>query len=293
MKKFFGVSCCFLFMFFCAGSGAGSGAYALDAQKPAAAGEVAGTKTASEGPRIALKVPISSPHFSQVPVALVNDDPVIVEDLLQALGAMHASRDDDKTTTGAIDYARVLDRLINSRLVIQEAINVGLDELPESKNAMETNARAALAGLLMDDLSKDAKASPAEVEERLKKMVEEWKITSVLFEKEDDAKAMYDAIKAGKPFDELAKKAVEDKKAKGGGEGEYMKPAALLPEVAAAASALEAGSVSPVIKLGSGKGSTLRNRQARGQAVSRNTRGADEGGGGCSGSRKIPGDKRV
>jgi parvulin-like peptidyl-prolyl isomerase len=248
MKTFFGVLFCFLFTFFAAGGSAS----ALDVQQPAATGEGAGTKKVSEGLRITLRVPLSSPLFSQVPVALVNDDPISMEDLVQALGASHAGKDDDKTKAGAIDYTKILDRLINARLAAQEAMNIGLDELPECKDALETNARAALSGLLMDELSKDVKADPSEVEERLKKMVEEWKITSVLFEKEDDAKTMEDAIKAGKPYGELAGKAVADKKAQGGGEGEYMKPQQMLPEIASVVSAMEVGSVSPVIKLGSG-----------------------------------------
>jgi parvulin-like peptidyl-prolyl isomerase len=249
MKKILGIVFCVLLVY----SAAGRASFALDAQKPAAAGEGAGTKKASEGATITLKVPLSSPLFSQFPVAVVNDDPVSVADLLQALGAVHEGRGNEKTKTEATDYKEVLDRIINARLISQEAANIGLDQLPEVKDAVEKNGRAALADLVRDDISKNVKADPSEVEARLKKMVEEWKIVSVLFEKEDDAKAMSDAIKAGKPFGELAKKAVKDKKAKGGGEGEYMKPRTLLPEIESAGSALEVGAVSPVIKLGSGK----------------------------------------
>jgi hypothetical protein len=226
---------------------------ARDASQPPKTGEVAGTKTASEGIKITMRVPIASPLFSQFPVALVNDEPITMDDLLRTIGTQHAGKDDNKTKTGAIDYTKMLDRVINARLVSQEATNIGLDEQPEFKNAVESNAKATLAGLLMDDLSKDVKAEPSKVEERLKQMVEERKIASVLFEKEDDAKAMEDALKAGKPFDELAKKAIADKKATGNGEGEYLKPKDLLPEVVSAVSGLEVGSVSPVIKLGSGK----------------------------------------
>ena len=249
MKKIFGIVFCVLLLFFAAGRAS----FALDAQKPAAAGEGAGTKKASEGARITLKVPLSSPLFSQFPIALVNDDPVTVADLLQALGSVHEGRGDEKTKTEATDYKEILDRLINARLVSQEAANIGLDQSPDVKDALEKNGRAALADLVRDDISKNVKADSSEVEARLKKMVEEWKIVSVLFEKEDDAKAMADAIKAGKPFGELAEKAVKDKKAKGGGEGEYMKPRDLLPEIVSAGSALKVGDVSPVIKLGSGK----------------------------------------
>lgn len=249
MKTFFGVVFCLLFMFFATANAAP----ARDTKQTQKTGETAGTKTASEGVKMTLRIPITSPLFSQFPVALVNDEPIRMADLVQSIGASHAGKEDDKTKAGAIDYTKILDRLINARLISQEATNIGLDEQIEFKDAVESNEKSTLAGLLMDDLSKDVKADPAKVEERLKSMVEELKITSVLFEKEDDAKAMEEAIKAGKPFAELAKKAVEDKKATGGGEGDYLKPKDLLPEVVSVVPALEVGSVSPVIKLGSGK----------------------------------------
>lgn len=249
MKTFFGVLFCLLFMFFATGSTAP----AREANQPAKTGEAAETKTTSGDVRITLRIPITSPPFSQFPIALVNDEPISIEELARAIGTAHAGRTDDEKKAGTMDFTKILDRLVNARLVAQEAVNIGFDEQPEYKDALETNARAALAGLLMDDLSKDVKAEPSEVQERLKSMVEEWKITSVLFEKEDDAKTMEAAIKAGKPFDELAKKAVADKKATGGGEGDYLKPKDLLPEAASAVQALKIGSVSPVIKLGSGK----------------------------------------
>ncbi len=82
--------------------------------------------------------------------------------------------------------------------------------------------------------------------------MKEWKIKSVLFEKEDAAKKMEEEIKEGKSFDEVAQKVVSDGTAKGGAESTYMGRKELLPGVAEAVSKMSVGSVSSIIPVGSG-----------------------------------------
>jgi len=83
--------------------------------------------------------------------------------------------------------------------------------------------------------------------------VVEWKLKSLFFEKEDDAKAMAEAIKSGKSFDELAEKAVADKKAKSIEEGAYVRPETLANYVVDTISSMGTGSVSPILRVQSGK----------------------------------------
>jgi hypothetical protein len=64
---------------------------------------------------------------------------------------------------------------------------------------------------------------------------------------------MADALKAGKSFDELAEKAVAEKKAKGIDEGSYTKPKDLLPHIQEIVSSMPTGSTSPVVKVKAGK----------------------------------------
>jgi hypothetical protein len=226
-------------------------AFALDEKQSEMSSRAPEAKTAPV--EIQLKVPASDPLFSRFPIATVNDDVIRMDELTEALASSHAEKSKQAGGAGKIDYTRILDRLINIRLIAQEAANIGLDELPEFKSETEANTLATSADLVMKEISKDAKADPREVEKRFKELVVEWKIKSVMFEKEDDAKAITDAMKAGKNFDELTKKAIDEKKAKGGEQGEYLKPKDLLPQIAAAASVLEVGAVGPVIKLASEK----------------------------------------
>jgi hypothetical protein len=245
MKTISSTIWCILFMFFSIVTTAS----ALDAIQPDVISGSTTTKTATKEIQFILKVPAASPLFSRFPIATVNDDVIRMDELTNALAASHESRQEGGSHAGKIDYMRMLDRLINIRLVAQEATNIGLDELPEFKSETEENARRVLTAMVMNEISREAKADPAVVEKKYKEMVVEWKIKSVLFENVDNAKAMSDAIKTGKSFDEMAKSARDDKKATGGEQGDFFKPMDMNPGIAVVVSTLDVGGVSPVIKL--------------------------------------------
>ncbi len=207
----------------------------------------------SDSLRIDLSVPVLSPLFENVPIARVNDEVIRLKDMGEALASSHEGRMDAGKQAAKIDFSVILKRLINVRLIVQEAREMGMDDLPEVKNALESYQKNVMRSLLLEDIAKDAKADEAEVEKLRREMVREWKVKSVFFEKEENAKKMEEAIKAGKDFDELAAKAIEDKSATGRGEGGYVKAKDLLPDVFKVVSGMEVGAVSPVIKVGSGK----------------------------------------
>jgi len=202
--------------------------------------------------RVNLSVPVMSPLFENVPIAEVNDEVVTLKELGDALVSSHEGRTEGEKQAARIDFSTILKRLINVRLIVQEAREMGMDELPEVKEALKRNSNAVTRELLIEDIAKDVKADETEVEKFRREVVREWKIKSVFFEKEDDAKKMEEAIKAGKDFDELAAKAIEDKTAKGRGEGGYVKPKDLLPEIVKVVSEMKTGAVSPIVKVGSG-----------------------------------------
>jgi len=87
------------------------------------------------------------------------------------------------------------------------------------------------------------------VERRYRESIKEWKIKSILFQKEEDAKAMEGVLKGGKDFDETLKKSLSDKKGKGSEEGSYLKDKELWPEIAEAVSKMKIGSTSSVVKI--------------------------------------------
>ncbi len=201
---------------------------------------------------INLSVPLFSPLFSKFPAAKVNDEYITLQEVGDALVASHEERTEE-TAAQKVDYATILNRLINVKLIVQEARGMGMDELPEVTGPVGINDKQLRRELLLKEASKDAKADPKEVDAIYKDMVKEWKIRSVLFFQEEDAKKFLEEIKAGKSFDELAAKAVADKKAKGNEPEEFIKPAYLLPQVAEAVAAIKPGAVTAPIKIMAGK----------------------------------------
>ncbi|SPQ00539.1 conserved exported hypothetical protein [Candidatus Sulfobium mesophilum] len=206
----------------------------------------------SDVPSISISVPVMSPLFENVPIAEVNDEVIRLGELSSALTSSHEGRKEGGKQAARMDFSAILQRLINVRLIVQEAREMGMDELPAVKEAVKDHGQTTMRELLIEDITKDVKVDEAEVEKLRREVSKEWKIKSVLFEKEDDAKKMEEAIKSGKDFDEIAAKAIEDKTAKSRGEGGYVKAKDLLPDIAKVIAGMEIGAVSPVIKVGSG-----------------------------------------
>jgi parvulin-like peptidyl-prolyl isomerase len=184
-------------------------------------------------------------------VATVNDEPITLEEFNQELASLHAGVTEEKKV-GKTKESELLRRLINMRLIVQEARRIGLDELPEVKNMVDVYSRVTLRELLIERHLKDVRPDEKDVERLYKELTKEWKIKSVIFEKEDASKKMEEEIKAGGDFDEVAKRVVADGTAKGGEEGKYVKGKDLLPQIAQTVSKIEAGSISPIIQVGTG-----------------------------------------
>jgi len=183
-------------------------------------------------------------------VASVNDELITLDEFNYALTSSQKGAVGEKKVNKE-DEAELLQRLINARLIVQEAQKIGLDELPEVKNMIDVYARITLREQLMERTLKNVKVDEKEVEKLYKEAVKEWKLSSVVFEKEDDAKKMAEQLSAGKKFDELSKAYIAAGKAKGD-EAQYLKVKELNPHVVRAVSKMKPGSVSPVIPLQSG-----------------------------------------
>ena len=182
-------------------------------------------------------------------VATVNDETITLDEFNQEVSSSKMGKSAEGKKGSESELLR---RLINTKLIIQEARKIGLDELPEAKNMVDVFSRVTLRELLAERRLKDIKADGREVEKFYRELVKEWKIKSVVFEKEDAAKKMEEEIKGGKNFDEMAQKVVAEGTAKGGEESNYLSRRELLPQVGETISRLEVGSVSPVIPVGSG-----------------------------------------
>jgi parvulin-like peptidyl-prolyl isomerase len=174
-------------------------------------------------------------------VAVVNGEPITLSEFNQEGAGVEGEKRLD-----------LLQRLINSRLMIQEARRMGIDQLKELKDRVDVFAKVTLRERLLDRHIRDIKADGKEVEKVYRESIRELKIKSIFFDKEEDAKQMEGLLKDGKDFDGVLGKFLSEKKGKGSQEGVFLKNEALLPEIAEAVSKMNIGSVSPVIPIKSG-----------------------------------------
>jgi parvulin-like peptidyl-prolyl isomerase len=209
------------------------------------------TSVGAEQDTVTLKAPLFSPLFSSTPIASVNDEVITLEDVKESIGAMHADMKEGKAKSRR-DYAALLKRLINVRLILQEAKNIGLDELPETEQAVNAYEQRILIELVQKERVKDVKPDEKAAENIYRELVKEIKVASALFVKESDAREAESKIRAGAKFDEVIDRAVVDGTATGEKEGAYFKNKDMLPQVARAAAELTVGSVSSVIPVSSG-----------------------------------------
>lgn len=203
----------------------------------------------AEQSQIGLKVSLFSPLFDKTPVATVNDEPILLEELKTALMGVHQQATEGKTGLKK-DYLKVLNRIITTRLILAEAENMRLDEVPEIKTAVDAYRMDHLRDMLKARQLQDLKPDEKLVDQYYKAAVKEWKLRSLKFDKKEDADALVKDVKGGGNFDALANKLIDSHKAEGAKEGDYVRPKALLPYIANTVSAMKVGAVSGVLPIG-------------------------------------------
>ncbi len=179
-------------------------------------------------------------------VATVNDEPITLEEVNSVLGAAHAARFGEKKA-GRIDYSSIINRLINTRLIVLEGRNIGFDELPETKKAVRNYAQQTLMELLMERHVEGIEPNQEEITTVYEEIAEEWKIASVSFETEEAVKKFDEQIKSGKSFEETVKWAMAKGLTKDVSQAEYLKDRELTLPIAQLVSEMEIGSVSPIV----------------------------------------------
>jgi parvulin-like peptidyl-prolyl isomerase len=184
-------------------------------------------------------------------VASVNGEPITLDDLLRQVGSFHSRVAEAKVRKP--DVSALLDRIVNARLILQEARRIGLDQIPEFKSQVDSVRLNLVKSLLVRrQVEGITEGEPGAVERLYGEAVRELTIDSVLFRRQDDATAFSAAIKAGGDFKALAGKAVGAGKAQGGAGERSIKPADLRPEIAQAVTALKPGEASAPIKVNDG-----------------------------------------
>lgn len=184
-------------------------------------------------------------------VAAVNGDAIFLDELVREAGAAAdlARLRQGLGTAGDIER---LDRLVNIRLIVQEAAHMGIAEAPEIRKQVEVASREILREVLIERLVKDVEPDPAAVETLFRDLVREWKTTSLLFKDEPAARRAHMEIANGMAFADVAARAVAAKTATTDGDDTFHPRSAYLPQVAQAIAALKKGQLSPVVRIQAG-----------------------------------------
>lgn len=199
-----------------------------------------------------IKAPLFAPDQAALPIAQVGARTVTLSELAAAVSATHEKRVEPAARKRK-DFTPLLDRLIGVRLVVQEAEAMGLDELDAVKEDLARYRDTALREQIQRLAVAGVKADPAEVERIFREATREWKLKSALFAKEEDARAVAQAARAGQSFDQLIARAVAEKKAEGGSEAQYFSARMrMLPPVLEAVRKLKPGEVSGALPVEKG-----------------------------------------
>ena len=82
---------------------------------------------------------------------MVNGDPITLDEFKRALATSHAGamttpgrKTEVPRPAGQIDYSGIIERLVNIRLIVLEATNMGLNEQPEIRGAVDIFSRNPL-----------------------------------------------------------------------------------------------------------------------------------------------------
>jgi peptidyl-prolyl cis-trans isomerase C len=187
-------------------------------------------------------------------IAIVNGKPVpkARADLL----IQQATRGGQQPATPEIE-ARVKEEAVVREIFAQEAEKRGMAANPEFRSQMELARQTLLIRTLFTDYQKKNPITDAEAQAEYEKVKAqaattggtEYRARHILVEKEDEAVKLIASIKGGAKFEDVAKKSSKDTgSAQNGGDLDFAKPDAYVPEFSKAMTALKKGEMSAPVK---------------------------------------------
>ena len=165
---------------------------------------------------LALGIVATAVHASdEVPVlARVNGESITIDDLYRELEDYHRAVQDPQQTVQRPQLDNLLDRLINARLIVQEARNIGLDEQDAYLSLIDGYRGGALRRLVLDQQVGDVKPDPSKVKEIYELLVTRYRIRGVLMESKEEAERLHQRADVGEELEPLIAELVAEGQAK-------------------------------------------------------------------------------
>jgi len=150
-------------------------------------------------------------------LAVVESEPITEEDLTYSLNVTH--RREDLSSASALNLSQYVQKLIDDRLIINEARRMGLDQSPEVQQAIQAYIlRESVVRLHGEEIVQKVSVTEKDILEYYKKNYEIFTLGLIEADTEENAKDLLEKLKRGENFAELAQKYSTHTSKKDGGE---------------------------------------------------------------------------
>ncbi|MEW6570408.1 MAG: peptidyl-prolyl cis-trans isomerase [Nitrospirota bacterium] len=157
------------------------------------------------GPFFFLFAGCGTVHERERVLAVVDGSPVTEGDLKYVLTISH--RREDLSSAGALNLSHFIEKLIEDRLIINEARSSGMDRLPEIQKAIQDYIlRESVVRLHDEEVVKKVTVTEEEISDYYKKNYEKFTIGMIEVKSEVEAGQILEELKGGTDFKELVKK---------------------------------------------------------------------------------------
>lgn len=180
-------------------------------------------------------------------VAVVNGEEIFLSELYSAVAEHH--RDiKDETTRAQMDLAGVLERLINAKLILQEATDVGLEKRPEIKEKIKRFEDQLMVKLIKNKQFSGLEPDPSDIDSFYQDEIRHWTFKAISFKDFTQAKAFHEELDGEGDFEAVGEKYVNEGLANWEGEEQEVKEAEIVSELSAGFIGKEVGSVTPIFQ---------------------------------------------
>src|SRR4030067_977794 len=150
-------------------------------------------------------------------LAVVNGEPITEHDLQYSLQIAH--RREDLSSAGALNLSHFIQKLIDDRLIIQEARRMGAEDYPEVQQAIQAYIlRESVVRLHNEEIVRKVTVMEDDMRSYYKKNYEQFSLGLIEVDSEEKAQEILEEIKKGSDFGELARKHSTNPSQKDGGE---------------------------------------------------------------------------
>lgn len=180
--------------------------------------------------------------------ALVNGEDVTESALVYSLNISH--RRERLSATEDINIKQFLNKLIDDRLIMQEARRMGLEQFPEIQQSIKAYIlRESVIRLHEEEIIQKVVVSDKETADRYKNDFESFTLGVIEVNSEDDAKKILEQLKEGGDFKGLVEKYSSHASRRDGGEITVIRRS-LTPQIQEVVSTLKEGELSDIVKAG-------------------------------------------